>query len=308
MKNAKNAYPKHALAYHQTDNKAPVICGAEGAEILASRDAWEKYKWTRKYFSEKPKSGYFIWIKKSINFPLFTCISIAGKNINQNLQNLLVAEKNLKVKIQGTCNALNKNLIGKHRAKGKIVLKENSVLKYEHIHAWGNKDIVDTDYQFFLEKNSKLNYSYKNFFSPKKLKINTLVVLLKNSCADLNILGKFSQTKVDIKDTLILKERSASGIVKLRLVGSANTRISACSEARAESESKCHLDCQGILTSKSAQVFLTPRLVCYDKRAQITHEASIGKVSEEAINYLRMRGLTEKQAIDLIVNGFLSQD
>jgi hypothetical protein len=40
-------------------------------------------------------------------------------------------------------------------------------------------------------------------------------------------------------------------------------------------------------------------------KALITHEASIGRVSEEELNYLRSRGLTEKEAIDLIVRGFL---
>ncbi|PIZ89560.1 MAG: hypothetical protein COX89_00870 [Candidatus Nealsonbacteria bacterium CG_4_10_14_0_2_um_filter_37_10] len=47
-------------------------------------------------------------------------------------------------------------------------------------------------------------------------------------------------------------------------------------------------------------------LICQNKEAQITHEASIGKISEEELNYLRMRGLTEKEAIDLIVTGFLT--
>jgi len=39
--------------------------------------------------------------------------------------------------------------------------------------------------------------------------------------------------------------------------------------------------------------------------AQITHEASIGRISEEELIYLRTRGLNEKEAIGLIVNGFL---
>jgi Fe-S cluster assembly scaffold protein SufB len=47
-------------------------------------------------------------------------------------------------------------------------------------------------------------------------------------------------------------------------------------------------------------------LVCESKEAQITHEASIGKISEEQLNYLRSRGLNEKEAIDLIISGFLS--
>ena len=142
----------------QIDNKTPKICQINGAEILPSRIAWKKYNWTKKYFQKKPRQGYFIWVKKNIDSYLSTCISIAAKNTKQNLQNLLVIEKNLKVNLQGTCNSQRGNLSGRHQAKGKIILKENSILKYEHFQSWDKSDIVKSDYQFILEKKSKLDY------------------------------------------------------------------------------------------------------------------------------------------------------
>ncbi len=318
MKNAKNIYKP---AYAQIDNKTPKICRISGVEILPSKIAWEKYNWTKKYFQKKPKQGYFIWVKKNISSYFSTCVSIAAKNTKQNLQNLLVIEKNLKVNLQGICNSQRKNLSGQHKAQGKIILKENSALKYEHIQSWDKSDIVESDYQFILEKNSKLDYSYKNFQSPKKLKINTRINTFEKASANLNIIINSIQSDININDILILKEKNSSGIIKLRLVGKENSRISAHSQVRAEAESKGHLDCQGLLVSsekfhselacrrgrivEKSIIKLIPELVCQNKKAQITHEASIGKISEEELNYLRMRGLTEKQAIDLIVNGFL---
>jgi Fe-S cluster assembly scaffold protein SufB len=305
MKNVKNIYNP---AYAQIDNKTPEICQISGVEILPSRIAWEKYNWTKKYFQKKPKQGYFIWAKKNISSYLSTCISIAAKNTKQNLQNLLVIEKNLKVNLQGTCASQRKNLSGEHQAKGKIILKENSVLKYEHIQSWDKSDIVESDYQFILEKKSKLDYFYKNFQSPKKLKINTQINAFEKASANLNIIINSIQSDININDILILKEKNSSGIIKLRLVGKENSKITARSQIRAEAESKGHLDCQGLLTDSEKNnsiIKLIPELVCQNKKAQITHEASIGKISEEELNYLRMRGLTEKQAIDLIVNGFL---
>jgi hypothetical protein len=50
---------------------------------------------------------------------------------------------------------------------------------------------------------------------------------------------------------------------------------------------------------------LVPELVNENKDALLTHEASIGRISEEELNYLRARGLSENEAIDLIVAGFL---
>ena len=301
MKNARNVYT-------QINNKIPKICQIGGVEILPSQIAWEKYNWAKKYFQKKPREGYFIWVKKNISSSLLTCISITAQNIKQNLQNLLVIEKNLDVNLQGICNVQRKNLFGKHMAQGKIILKENSVLKYEHLHSWGQNDIVEPNYQFLLKKNSKLDYFYKTFQTPKKLKINTSLNLLQGASANLNIMVNSIRSNVEINDVLILKEKNSSGIIKLRLVGKENSQTTAHSQVKAEAESKGHLDCQGLLVDSEKNnsiIKLIPELICQNKKAQITHEASIGKISEEELNYLRMRGLTEKEAIDLIVNGFL---
>jgi Fe-S cluster assembly scaffold protein SufB len=60
------------------------------------------------------------------------------------------------------------------------------------------------------------------------------------------------------------------------------------------------------LVDKDSRIVLSPEIVCENRLAQITHEASIGRISEEELNYLMMRGLSENEAIDLIVGGFLT--
>lgn len=312
MKNAGNAIKQinkklFSLAnYKQIDNKIPQICELKGTKILSVENAWKKYDWTRKYFKKKPKYGYFIWVNKNLDLSLFTCASIASQNIKQDIQNLLVIESGIKVKIKGICDCLRKNLSGTHKASGKIIIKEDSMLEYHHIHSWGKKDIVNSDYEFLLEKNAKLDYVCKIFSCPEKLKIKTLAVLLENSSANLSISGSFSETQTDIKDTLILKQKNSSGIIKLKLAGRKNSKISACSRVIAKNQSTGHLDCQALLENKNSIISLIPELVCENNQAQITHEASIGRISEEVLYYLMTRGLNKKQAIDLIINGFLN--
>jgi len=299
MKNARNVH------FWQIDNQVKKILKVNGVVLLTSSEAWEKFGWTRKYFSQKPEQGYFIWVKNQINFPLFSCVSIAHKNISQKLQNLLIIEKNLKVSLQGSCNALKKDLNGEHKAKGKIILKQGSGLKYNHIHSWGEKDIVEPEYEFILEKDSKLDYTYKTLFTPQKLRINNSFSLSAGASCDIKMIVNCVKTETNIKDVLILKGPGSSGIINLRLVGGKESKILAHSQVIADSESKGHLDCQGLLTDKKSQISLIPELICKNKLAQITHEASIGKISEEQLTYLRMKGLTEKEATNLIINGFL---
>jgi len=298
IKSAKNVF-------WQRDHEIKNIFATEEIIVLPSAEAWKKFKWTKKWFEEKPEEGYFIWVKKEINFPLATCIAISSPRTSQNLRNLLVIEKGIKAKIIATCNALKNNLCSTHKAKGKLILGEGSFLEYSHLHKWGKKDFVNPDYQFILGENSRLIYTYENLFPPENLKLKTIIHSYKNSHSNLSFIINGVNSKIDLKDILSLEGKNSQGIVRLRLVGRKNSQIRAKSSILAKAEGKGHLDCQGLLIDKNSKISLIPELICQNKKALITHEALIGKIAEEKLNYLRMRGLTEKEAIDLIVSGFL---
>jgi len=299
MKNVKNAH------YWQIDNRIKNISAAEGVIILASSQAWQKFSWTRKWFEKKPKEGYFVWAKGQPRIPLTTCVTIASPKISQNLDNLLVIEKNIKVKASVVCNASKKNLYGKHQAKGKLILKKGASLEYTHNHFWGKEDFVNPEYEFILEKDSRLAYDYRNLFPPKNLKLKTIINCQENSSANIRFVINGINSKADLEEKIFLEGRKSQGMIKLRLVGKKNSLISGKSSIIALSAGKGHLDCQGLLVDKKSEISMVPELVCKDPKAQITHEALIGKISEEEINYLRTKGLAEKEAIDLIVGGFL---
>jgi len=300
MKNVKSAN------YWQIDHEVRKIFEVKGITVLPSPRAWEKFGWTRKWFEKKPKEGYFIWVKKEVDFPLATCITIATPKISQNLNNLLVIEKGIKAKAIVTCNAAENKLCGKHRAKGKLILKDNVSLEYNHFHKWGEKDFVSLDYEFILGKNSQLLYTYQNLFPPENLEFKTTIHSGENTSSNLNFVINSLNSKTKVKDTVFLEGKNSQTVVRLKLVGRKKSWIEAISKIFALASGKGHLDCQGLLVDKTAKISLIPQLVCQNKEAQITHEASIGKISEEELTYLRMRGLSEKEAIDLIVSGFLN--
>jgi len=304
MKNVKSANP--IPNFWQIDHQVKNISEIEGVIVLASPTAWAKFPWTRKFFQEKPKEGYFVWLKRQVNFPLLTCLTIASPKISQNLKNLLVIEKGIKAQANVACNAKGMNLAGIHKATGKLILKEGVFLEYNHFHQWGKKDFVNSDYEFSLEKGSRLIYNYKNFFSPENLEFKTTIHCQEYSSSNLNFVINSSNSTARIKDTIFLEGKNSQSIVRLRLVGREKSQIEAVSQISALSPGKGHLDCQGLLVDKTAKITLIPQLICQNKDAQLTHEASLGKISEEELTYLRMRGLTKKETIDLIVSGFLT--
>lgn len=291
--------------YWQIDHKIKNISEVKGVTILSSPEAWKKFKWTRKWFMRQPKEGYFIWVKKQINFPLSSCVTIASSKISQDLINLIIIEKGIVAKTEVMCSVAKNNLSGIHKAQGKLILKDNASLEYNHLHQWGEKDFISSDYEFLLGENSRLNYVYKNLLPPKNLDLKTTIHSNRNSSSNLSFAVNGLNSNIGLKDTLFLEGQNAQGIIRLRLVGRKNSQIKAKSSIVAQAPGKGHLDCQGLLVNKNSTVALTPELICQDEKAQITHEALIGKISEEELNYLRARGLTETEAINLIIAGFL---
>jgi uncharacterized protein len=297
--------PKDNANFLQVDHIIAKISSARGVIILPSSKAWEKFLWTRKLFNSKPKEGYFVWVKKQVDFPLYTCIAIASPKVEQDLQNLMIVENGLKVKAHVTCAAAKNHLYGIHKARGKLILKSGASLEYNHIHNWGEKDFVNPDYEFILEKDSSLKYTYKNLLPPENLNFKTSLFLKENATCELKIIVNGINSQIKIEDSIYLEGKNSSATAYLRLVGKKNSKIDAVSRLIAMNEAKGHLDCQGILVDDKSKIYTSPQINCENRKAQLTHEASIGKINEEQLTYLMMRGLTEKQAIDLIISGFL---
>ena len=129
----------------------------------------------------------------------------------------------------------------------------------------------------------------------------------KDSKSALNILADCEDVNLSIHDTNIIEGDGANAISTLRIVGRKGAKVKARSKIDAQAAGKGHLDCDALMLDQTADVVLVPELLCRNKDAQITHEASIGKVSDDQIVYLRSRGLREDEAVDLIVRGFLEK-
>jgi len=293
--------------YWQINHRVKEIFRLKGVTLLPISEAWKKFEWTRPHFDREPKEGYFIWIKKSITPSLITCISICSSNIFQNLMNLILIEKNVKAKIDGFCNAAKKNLCSKHKGYSKIILKKNSELRMRHFHSWGRKDKVAFRLDFLLKKGAKLSHSYKCLEVPRTLKTENNTHLEKNSSANFVTTLLAKRGKVDIHDLTLLNGRESNGISRIRVVSDKGSRVTVHSKMIAKAAGIGHLDCMGLLLAENSSVKAIPELVNKSKDASLTHEASVGKISEEKLNYLKSRGLTENEAIDLIVAGFLGE-
>ena len=73
-------------------------------------------------------------------------------------------------------------------------------------------------------------------------------------------------------------------------------------------EVKGHLECNGLVLSDNSSILAVPELEANSSGLELSHEAAVGKIDEDEIDYLTSRGLSEDEAAALIVRGFLSMD
>jgi len=300
-------------AYKQIDHHVTEVLSMSGSEVLPAGKAWDKYDWTHQYFGEKPNEGYFIWVKEQPSCSFLGCVSLDKPGIKQQLNNLTVIESGLYVDMTGTCDSAtiltDKQVVeGRaHQAKGKLVLRQGASLYYQHLHDWAPSDQVSTNYEFFLEKGSSLEYTYKVENAAAAMQLRATMHLAEGARSDLKVLADCKNVNFQMHDTAHLKGAGAQAISTLRIVGRQGAKVIARSKIVAQAAAKGHLDCGALMLNPDAKIKLIPELAVEDQNAELTHEASIGKLSAEQITYLRSRGLTSEQAEDLILRGFLSE-
>lgn len=291
----------------QVNDEIRRLLAEEGVIILPSSQAYEKLKWTREHFEIKPGGGYFIWVKKQISHPLTTCIAISSPKISQNPRNLVVIEKDVRAEVHSICNTTKKNLYGSHIGHTKVILKEQSTLQIRHFHKWEKGDTVSSSLQFHLQKGATLFHVYKCLAVPEKLKTELNSFLDSSSSANLETAILAKRGNVNMYDSTFLNGKEANAVTRVRIVADQDSKITSHSKMIANNAGVGHVDCMGLLLSEKSSISTVPELINRNKNATLTHEASVGRISQEALNYLRSRGLTEDGAIGLIITGFLKE-
>ncbi len=95
---------------------------------------------------------------------------------------------------------------------------------------------------------------------------------------------------------------NTKGVIKDRGTSNSYTTIEAKKEA---DNSLGHIECTGLLLNDGAEHATYPVIASGNRTAQLEHEAYIGKIEETIIEYMRSRGLSEEEALSLVLRGYI---
>ncbi len=265
--------------------------------------------------------GTFVYIPKGVRCPmeLSTYFRINAENTGQFERTLIIAEEGAYVSYLEGCTAPMRDENQLHAAVVELVALDDAEIKYSTVQNWypGDKDGKGGIYNFVTKralckgKNSKVSWTQVETGSAVTWKYPSCVLAGEGSVGEFysvavtnNLQQADTGTKMihmapNTRSTIISKGISAGrsqncyrGLVKV-LSGAENVRN--------------YTQCDSLLVSSTSAAHTVPYIEVKNPTAQIEHEATTSKISEDQLFYCRARGLGEEEAVAMIVNGFCKE-
>ena len=113
---------------------------------------------------------------------------------------------------------------------------------------------------------------------------------------------------LDAGSRIILDSRGSRGEIMSRTISKGGNIVARGDIQGNAPEVKGHLECRGLILSEGGSIHAVPELTGRVTGIDLYHEAAVGKIAEEEVEYLMSRGMSRDQATAMIVRGFLKVD
>jgi len=307
-----------------------VLCSKvmqEGVEIMSTTDALEKYSWLSDYLwhavapekdvytqqvDRKQTHGYFLRTLPGVKttYPLQSCLFIGQEGLSQNVHNIVIAEEGSELHIITGCSVAEKVQSALHLGVSEFYIKKNAKITFTMIHNWAPEVEVRPRSGIIVEENGVFIGNYVCLNPVKDLQMYPVTYCGKNARAtSQSIIYASKDSKIDIGSKMVLSGENSRAEIISRTVATDHADVTARGILSGSAPNvKAHLECIGLMLSDTARIYSVPELEATVKDAELSHEAAVGRISEEEIAYLTARGLSEEEAAGAIVRGFLNVD
>ncbi|RUT32913.1 Fe-S cluster assembly protein SufB [Arsenicitalea aurantiaca] len=263
--------------------------------------------------------GSFVYIPKGVRCPmeLSTYFRINERNTGQFERTLIIAEEGSYVSYLEGCTAPMRDENQLHAAVVELVALDDAEIKYSTVQNWypGDKDGKGGIYNFVTKRgdcrghNSKISWTQVETGSAITWKYPSCILRGDNSRGEFySIAISNGHQQVDSGTKMIhLGKNTSSRIIAKGIAAgfSDNTyrgQVSAHAKAK---NARNFTQCDSLLIGDTCGAHTVPYIESRNASAHFEHEATTSKISDDQMFYCMQRGLSEEEAVALIVNGFV---
>jgi Fe-S cluster assembly protein SufB len=263
--------------------------------------------------------GSFVYIPPGVRCPmeLSTYFRINEKKTGQFERTLIIADKGSYVSYLEGCTAPMRDENQLHAAVVELIALDDAEIKYSTVQNWypGDKDGKGGIYNFVTKRgdcrgvNSKISWTQVETGSAITWKYPSCILRGDNSRGEFySIAVSNGRQQVDSGTKMIhLGANTTSRIISKGISAgrSQNTYRGLVSAHRKARNARNFTNCDSLLIGENCGAHTVPYIEAKTSTAQFEHEATTSKVSEDQVFYAMQRGLTQEEAVALIVNGFV---
>ena len=261
--------------------------------------------------------GTFCYIPKGVKCPmeLNTYFRINARNTGQFERTLIIADEGSYVSYLEGCTAPAYDENTLHAACVELITHDNAEIKYSTVQNWypGDENGVGGVYNFVTKrarcegKNSKVSWTQVETGSAVTWKYPSCILKGEGSIGEFfSVAVTKGKQQADTGTKMIhLGKNTKSTIISkgISFGDSTNTYRGAVKINPGAHEARNYTKCDSLMLQDSRALTI-PYVTSENNSAILEHEASAGKISDEQLYYLQSRGMSEDDAMNLIVNGF----
>lgn len=298
----------------------------EGIEVMPVTEALKKHDWVKEYFwqlvpvdQDKYTASAFLELhdgyviralpgSKSI-YPIQACLYLDKENLQQNVHNLIIAEEGSELHIITGCATSPHMKRGVHVGISEFFVKKGAKLSFTMIHNWAEEMTVRPRSVARVEEGGVFINNYICMKPVRSIQMYPTTHLVGNDATAMfySVIVGTRGSNLDIGGRIFLKNRGCRAEIVQRSISNGAHIINRGHLIGEAPDIKAHLECKGLLIGGGI-IDSIPQLEGHVEGVDMSHEAAVGKLAEEEINYLMSRGISQEQATSTIVRGFLSVD
>jgi Fe-S cluster assembly protein SufB len=265
--------------------------------------------------------GSFVYIPKGVRCPmeLSTYFRINAANTGQFERTLIVADEGSYVSYLEGCTAPMRDENQLHAAVVELIAFDNAEIKYSTVQNWypGNKEGKGGVYNFVTKRgmcagvNSKISWTQVETGSAITWKYPSCILKGDNSVGEfysVAMTNNYQQADTGTKMLHIGKNTKSRIVSKGISAGFSNNSYRGLVKVSEKAENaRNYSQCDSLLMGDKCGAHTFPYFEIKNPSAIVEHEATTSKINEDILFYCNQRGLSQEDAVALIVNGYAKE-
>lgn len=255
--------------------------------------------------------GSFIYVPKGVKLekPLQAYFRINYQNSGQFERTLIIVDDDAELHYIEGCTAPIYSRDSLHAAIVEIFVGKNAKMRYTTVQNWSDNVLNLVTKRSIVDENGQMEWIDGNIGSKINMKYPSVILKGNNSKGQCISIAVAKENVIqDAGSKMIhLGKNTSSKIISKSMTfngGTANYRGLVHIGPKAQ-YSKARVECDTLILDGKSHSDTIPQNKVYNNESQIEHEATVSKVSEEQLFYLQSRGLSEQEALEMIIMGFL---